>query len=56
MKCDEITDISEIILKLKELEKRVFKLENANDVNWKEIDWLEISKMIFPYGGDSNDK
>lgn len=53
---DEITDISEIILKLKELEKRVFKLENADNINGKDIDWLEISKMIFPYGGDPDAK
>ena len=57
MNCDEITDIHEIILKLKELEKRVFKLENADDVNWNEIDWKKITDMVFPYnGGDINAK
>lgn len=57
MNCDEITDIHEIILKLKELEKRVFKLENGDDMNWNEIDWKKITDMVFPYnGGDTNAK
>jgi hypothetical protein len=57
MNCDEITDIHEIILKLKEIEKRVFKLENADDVNWNEIDWKKINDMVFPYnGGETNAK
>ena len=57
MNCDVITDISEIILKLKELEKKVFKLENVDDINWNEIDWKKINDMSFPYiGGDTNAK